>query len=368
MQYREFGKTGKKISVLGLGAMRLPSHEKDGKWRVNEEEAVKLIQRTCELGVNYIDTAYMYHEGESESVVGKGLKGIRDKMYISSKLPHWDVREKNDTMRILHEQLTKLDTEYIDFYHVHALSEEAYNTKFKELNIMDDLIKAKEEGLIRHLSFSFHDSKPFMRELIDTGIFESLLCQYNFLDRNYEEEIEYAHKKGLGTVVMGPVGGGRLAFPSDMLTKATGNKFAGTYELALRFVLANPNVSCALSGMSSIEQLEANVKVASNEDPLSKNEWDELLKMVEQSKSFSDLYCTGCNYCNGCPSEIKIADIFRFVNYKKIYGLDETARVEYLKLEKKAGECTECGYCESKCPQKINIIEQLRKVEEAIGV
>lgn len=373
MQYREFGKTGVKVSALGLGCMRLPCVSKDDKWLVDQDKAIELIHRAGELGVNYIDTAYGYHDGESEIVVGKALKGQRDKWHLSTKLPPWNVESEDDVRRLLEDQLRKLDTDYIDFYHIHALNKGTWEDKVLKFKIIDKLVKFKDEGLIKHMSFSFHDTNEFLKELVDTGYFETLLCQYNLLDRNYEDAIAHANEKGMGVTIMGPVAGGRLAFPSDVIAEAVGNKFSGTYEIALRFVLGNQNVSCALSGMSSIEQLEANAKVASIEEPLTPEEWRKINKMLDESKKLADLYCTGCNYCKDCPQGIKIAEVFKLMNHHKVYGLTSMAKEEYSKIGKEdwrgnsVTDCIECGKCEDICPQNLNIIEKLKEVESELG-
>lgn len=373
MQYRKFGNTGVKISALGFGAMRLPEYEKDGEWFVKEEEAIAMIHKAFELGVNYIDTAYGYCHGNSEYVVGKALKGYREKVYLSTKMPTWKAKKEGDYRRLLEEQLKKLDTDYIDFYHFHALSRERWENIVVKFHLLKEAQAAKEEGLIKHISFSFHDTPEFLKELVDVGIFESVLCQYNLLDRSNEEAIAYAQQNGLGTVIMGPVGGGRLAAPSHILEKSIDAEVKSTPEVALRFVLGNPNVSCALSGMGSMKMVEENVRVASIEEPLSKQDWDKINAMLEETKKLADLYCTGCDYCMPCPEGVKIPRVFQLMNYHKVYGLTEYAKKEYAKFGKKedAGQhpsvCIECGACEAKCPQKIKIREQLKETIEVLG-
>ena len=221
MQYRDFGSIGIKVSILGFGAMRLPEVETKGKYQVKEEESIEMIQRAFELGVNYIDTAYPYCHRQSELAVGKALQGWRDKVYLSSKMPTWEVKKTGDYRRFLEEQLKKLDVEYIDFYHFHDLNEDRFKNIVLKHNLLKEARKAKDEGLTKHISFSFHDKPEVMKRIIDVGIFESVLCQYNLLDRSNEEAMAYAKRKGLGVAVMGPVGGGRLAV-SDILKQAIG--------------------------------------------------------------------------------------------------------------------------------------------------
>jgi len=366
MQYRKFGNTGIKISALGLGAMRLPEYEKNGKWYMDEDQAIKIIHRAFELGVNYIDTAYPYCHGNSEYTVGKALKGYKDKVYLSTKIPTWSVKKEGDYRRFLEEQLKKLDTEYIDFYHFHSVNKGSFENVILKYDLLKEAQLAKEEGLIKHISFSFHDKPEVLKELVDIGIFESVLCQYNLLDRSNEEAITYAKNKGLGVVIMGPVGGGRLAVPSDILSNIISGEVKSTPEVALRFVLGNPDISCALSGMSSIQMVEENARVASIEEPLSKEEWERINAAIEETKRLSELYCTGCDYCMPCPQNIKISHVFRLMNYHKVYGITAYAKEQFAKLgaDSKEGQspsaCVECGLCETKCPQKIEIRKQLK--------
>jgi len=375
MQYRDFGKTGVKISTLGFGAMRLPYKVINGKNVYDEGESIKIIHRAFELGINYIDTAPGYCEKKSESIVGKALKGWRDKVYVSTKNPIEDSSGSNYRKR-LENSLKELDVEYIDFYHMWGINWALFEEKINVKNgPMSEAIKAKEEGLIKHISFSFHDKPENMIKLIDTGYFETVLCQYNLLDRSNEQAIAYAHDKGLGVVVMGPVGGGRLAAPSEVIRNLLPGKVKSSAEIALRFVIANRNVSCALSGMENIKMIEDNAAIASNEDCLSAEELKAVNAAIEEKKRLAELYCTGCNYCMPCPQGINIPHNFLLMNYHKIYGLTDYARNEYSKIgtgenhkEKKAEECVECGLCEKKCPQKIEIRRQLKETAKALGL
>jgi predicted aldo/keto reductase-like oxidoreductase len=373
MQYRKLGNTGVMISALGFGSMRLPGYEKDGEFFVEEEKSIEMIHRAFNLGVNYIDSAYGYCGGKSEIVVGKALKGYRDRVYVSTKVPTWHVKQKSDYRRLLEEQLKKLDVEYIDFYHFHSLNKDSWENTVLKYDLLEDAQKAKNEGLIKHISFSFHDKPELLMEIVDTGLFETLLCQYNLLDRSNEQAIAYANKKGVGVVIMGPVGGGRLASPSEIIEKSLGGKAKSTPEVALRFVLGNPNVSCALSGMSSIEMVEANVEVASIEEPLSEKEWKKINETFEENKKLADLYCTGCEYCLPCPNDIKIPRVFTIMNYHKAYGLTDYAKKEFAKVGKEEAygnspsECVECGVCETKCPQNIKIRERLKESLAELG-
>ncbi|NMA66816.1 MAG: aldo/keto reductase [Clostridiaceae bacterium] len=374
MQYRDFGNTGIKISTLGFGAMRLPQKLINGKNVYDEDESIKIIHRAFELGINYIDTAPGYCDRKSESIVGKALKGWRDKVYVSTKNPIEDSSGSNYRKR-LENSLKELDVEYIDFYHMWGINWALFEEKINVKNgPMSEAIKAKEEGLIRHISFSFHDKPENMIKLIDTGLFETVLCQYNLLDRSNEQAIEYAHDKGLGVVVMGPVGGGRLGAPSKVIKNLLPGKVKSSAEIALRFVITNRNVTCALSGMENIKMIEENALIASNEDCLSTEELKAINDAMEENKRLAELYCTGCNYCMPCPKEVNIPLNFQLMNYHRVYGLTDYARSEYGNIGKvehlkgkKAEECVECGLCENKCPQKIEIRRQLKETVKALG-
>jgi predicted aldo/keto reductase-like oxidoreductase len=371
MIYRKFGSTGKEISSLGFGCMRFPEYEKDGQWFVDEEKAIPMLQYAYENGVNYFDTAPYYLHKNSEATVGRAVKGFRDKVMLSTKIPLEEVKAAGDYRRVLEKSLKKMDTDYIDFYHFWGINKESFDHKIMGLKAIREAVKAKEEGLIRHISFSFHDKAEHIKHIIDTAeVMETMLVQYNLLDRSNEEMISYAASRGLGVVIMGPVGGGRLAAPTDLYTKLTGNPAIATYELAFKFVLGNPGVSCALSGMETMEMVDKNLAIAGEGKPLSAGEWRQLGEAVEQLKKFSDLYCTGCEYCQPCPAGIKIPRIFSMFTYHNVYGLTDHARHEMKKYLEEAGktakDCSDCGKCERKCPQNLEIRKQLKRVEEVL--
>ena len=374
MQYRPFGRTGINISTLGFGAMRLPGNPVDGKTVYDEELGIQIIQRAFELGVNYVDTAPYYCDGESEVIVGKALKGWRDKVYLSTKNPIEDSSGANWRER-LEKSLRKLDTDHIDFYHMWGIDWETYEKSIDVPNgPLAEAFRAKEEGLIRHVSFSFHDVPESMIRLIDTGHFETVLCQYNLLDRANEQAIAHAHEKGLGVVVMGPVAGGRLGMPSAAIKNLLPGKINSSAEIALRFVMANQGVTCALSGMSSLAMVEENARVASNAAPLTPAELLQIENSMNENKKLADLYCTGCKYCMPCPFDVNIPLIFELMNEHRVYGLTEHAREQYAQIGKNewmpgknAEACTECGLCETKCPQSIEIRRQLKESHAALG-
>ena len=378
MQYRDFGNSGVKVSALGFGAMRLPQERIKGKSQIKQEKSVEIMQRAFELGVNYVDTAYNYNEGESELAVGKALKGWRERVYLSTKMPTWIVEKKDDYRRFLEEQLERLKVEYIDFYHFHFLNEDNFKNIVLKYDFLREARKAKDEGLIKHISFSSHDRPEFMKRIIDIGIFESVLCQYNLLDRSNEGVIAYAKEKGLGVAVMGPVGGGRLA-SSGILKEILTGSVKSTPELALRFVLANENVSVALSGMENMQMVEENLRVASLSRPLSNEELETIEAFIKERRKKEEITCNMCEYCQPCPSQVAISRIFELMNYYRVYGLKEYARKQYQDIgvgtldsgekdeREKADACTECGRCEEQCPQRIEIIERLKEIHQVLG-
>lgn len=376
MENRKLGKTGIKTSILGFGAMRLPTL-KVGEQAIKHEEAIKIIRKGIDAGINYVDTAYNYHSDESEIVVGKALKdGYRKKVTLATKAPVWKEEYNKPEHFELHldEQLKKLQVDTIDIYLLHALNEKTWK-KVQDLKLNERAEVAKKEGKIKHLAFSFHDKPEILKEIIESGFFEVMLVQYNILDIVNEEMIKLAHDKGLGVVIMGPVGGGRLSGnpPEAMqgfLTKGRTN----LTDLALRFVWSNPYVSVALSGMGSDEMVVDNLKIASEFKELDEKEKKNVTQIAEKVKELTDNLCTNCKYCEPCPNEVAISYIFRSLIYHDVYGDKERAKLYYSKIGqpdwppgKNADACIECGECEPKCPQKIPIIDQLKKVHKILA-
>lgn len=371
MNYREFGKTGEKISALGFGCMRFPEYKKGEQNFVDQDKVDEMISYAYENGVNYFDTAIFYCNSNSEAALGHAVKDFRDKILISTKCPVDQCAGPDDYRKFLERSLKNLGTDHIDFYHFWSINRNCYDNIILKGGLLEAAAKAKEEGLIRHISFSFHDHPSAIKYIIDTseqrGIrMESMLCQYNLLDRSNEEMIKYAHEKGLGTVAMGPVGGGRLAAPTDLYAKLTGKESIATYELALKFCLGNPNLNCALSGMQTLDMVQKNVAVASNDTAFSEEEWRQLGLAMEEIKKFSELYCTGCKYCQPCPVEINIPRIFEIYTYYNVYDLKDYAKNMMRGYREHGGktfaDCKKCGICEKKCPQHLAIRENLDKV------
>jgi predicted aldo/keto reductase-like oxidoreductase len=363
MKYREFGQTGAQVSVLGFGAMRLPTLGEDDDTRVDLEQSVPMLQRGLDLGINYIDSAWAYLNKTSETAVGHAIKGRdRASLYVSTKNPiDTDVKKWRKRLDL---QLKKLNTDYIDFYHLHSVQWRVFKKKAVPEGYMKELERARDEGLIRHISFSSHDSPHNIIKLIDTGEFSSMLVQYNLLHRYNEAAIAHAGSKGMGVAVMGPVGGGRIDFMSRLKPRE-GRTVA---ELALRFVVSNENVSVALSGMHSMEMIRENCAVAEHDGPLSQVESEDIQSMLDQLQGLEDLYCTGCGYCVPCPNGVNIPANFLLMNYDVVYhfggGMSEAYNKGLKAAKASADYCIECGECIEKCPQNIDIPERLKDVAE----
>lgn len=373
MIYKDFGNTGIKISSLGFGCMRLPMIKLSDKEVVDEDKVSEMLKRAYDLGVNYFDSAYFYNRGLSEIALGKGIKNFRNQIFVSSKSPGHLVKKPGDYRQILEEQLKKLDIDSIDFYHFHGIGYINFLEIDKRSGWISEAEKAKSEGLIKHISFSFHDEPSNMLKLIDLGLFESVLCQYSVVDRSNEAAIAYAKQKGMGVVIMGPLGGGRVTGLPKELTQKLGIKVKSNAELALRFVFANPNIDCALSGMGTLQMLEENTRISASRQPLSSEEVEAIKGIMKENEKLSDLYCTGCGYCQPCPESVNISQIFKMMNYYRIYDIKDYARNGYAEIGvnewvpgTKADACIECGECETKCPQKIQIIDQLKECHEVL--
>ncbi|MBO3804219.1 MAG: aldo/keto reductase [Candidatus Brockarchaeota archaeon] len=373
MRYKNLGRTGLKVSVLGFGSMRLPMI--DGQ--VDVGKALEVLNKAFDSGINFVDTAVGYCNQQSETTVGKAVKGRRGEIVISTKNPYKGPSGQ-EWRAILDQSLNRLGVDYIDLYNFHGLTLEQYqNWVGLPRSPIEEALKAKDEGVVRYLGLSCHDKPVNMIKLLDTGIFSSIILQYNILDRVNEGVMEYANSKGIGVVVMGPVGGGRLAAPSDAMMRMIQSKVSSTAELALRFVLSNPSVSSALSGMSTVKMVEENAATASLAEPLSKEEREKISAALEEKKRLADLFCTGCGYCMPCPNGVDIPANFELMNYYRIYGLAEYAREGYKRLGERekdgkkvpawAGACKECGECEPRCPRKIEIRAQLKSVRKELG-
>jgi len=372
MLYRRLGNTGYQVSQLGFGAMRLPMVGQGEQATVNRELAIPMIHRAFEAGVNYIDTAVGYCKRDSQHAVGEALVGWRDKVIVSTKNHYYGADEK-EWWQNLEDSLERLAVDCIDIYNHHGLRWARYE-EFVRPVMSKWMAKAKDQGLIKHVCCSFHDTNDALVKVVDSGYVESITLQYNMLDRQLADGIAYAHSKGIGVVVMGPVAGGRLGADSQTLAALVPG-IRRVPELALRFVLSNPNVSMALSGMSTMQQVEENIATAGDDVALSEADRQAIDEHLERLAAMAKLYCTGCGYCTPCPSEVNIPGIFGIFNHARVYGLWEHARKAYARIQKSPGgkrgrpadACSDCGTCEEKCPQNLPIRRQLKEAHEALA-
>lgn len=359
MNYRTLGKTGIEVSALGFGCMRLPM---DGD-KVDDSKAIPMLRKAVEMGVTYFDSAVGYCSRDSQRAVGDALHDLRDKVVLSTKNPVKKMEDADEWWGNLEESLTKLRTDYIDIYNVHGLSWAAFESGFAPKGgLLECLLKAREQGMIRHLCFSTHDAPEGIIKLADLDIFESVTLQYNLLNRVNEPAIRHLKKKGIGVVVMGPVGGGRLGYQT-VEGEAGG---ATSAQLAFKFVLSDPDVDIALSGMSDMSMLEENVPVASQDLTLSSDESAEVERATEAQAALLDYYCTACGYCMPCPSGVAIPDNFTLAQVDQAYGLTEVAKKNYAALKGKARYCLECGACLEECPQNLQISDHMKRVVERL--
>jgi len=365
--YRQYGNTGKRLSVLGFGCMRYPRGRSGG---IDEPLTIRMLKRAAELGVNIFDTAAVYDGGKSEEILGRALKEIEAQVFISTK-NHYKGRDGGEWRRVLEGSLKRLDIEHIHFYHFHDLRWEQFLEAVSSPGgPLEEARRAKAEGIIGHVCFSSHDSPGNVVKLVETGEFEGILVQYNLLDRSYGPAIEAAARRGMGVLVMGPVGGGRLSTLPGVEAEALKEAGIKPAELALRFVLSNPLVTSALSGMNSLEMVEENAGVASRAGPLGEKERGLVERVAEGMKGLSELYCTACGYCMPCPQGVDIPESFTAMLLLKLYGMPEEAKAKYGALVGRGASadlCAGCGECLPKCPQKIPIPDRLMEVEGALG-
>lgn len=368
MEYRELENLGINTSLLGFGCMRFPELS-NGK--INEKEAEKMLNKAIEEGVNYFDTAYPYHDGDSELLLGKVLKKYnRDTFYLATKSPIWEIKKIEDVERIFQEQLRSLQTDYIDFYLLHGLDNKNWN-KVKDLGIIKYFEGLKEKGIIKFFGFSFHDEYKIFKEILNYRRWDFCQIQLNYMDINFQAGMKgykLAEKLDIPLVIMEPIKGGALAkVPKDVkrVLNQLDNR-CSTASWALRWVATLPNVKVVLSGMSKYGQLLDNLRTFKNFKPLSKKEEKALVKTREAFKKYLKNDCTGCGYCMPCKYGVDIPKCFRIWNDLGRYSNLKQLQYDYwLKFEGKRGDqCKECGECEDKCPQHISIRKDLKLAAE----
>lgn len=377
MLYRKVPKTGDKLSILGFGYMRLPKKEAGG---IDEDRAIRQLRYAIDHGVNYVDTAPIYHFGKSELILGRALDdGYREKVRIATKLPPWSVFSRADMDRILAEQLEKLGIDHIDYYLLHSLGKESWE-KLLRLGALEFLDAAKKDGRIINAGFSFHSHTDTFKEIIDAYTWDFCQIQFNYLDEHNQAGIvglEYAASKQVAVMVMEPLRGGNLAghVPDDVqkcFDAAPVKRSAA--EWGLRWVWNHPGVTVVLSGMNEEAHIEENLRVAETALPDSLTESD--LAVLEQARQtyrrLMKVDCTGCRYCMPCPSGVNIPECFAFYNNTAFFPHNRENRMLYIirlggiigDVPSYAGLCRHCGKCERICPQHIPIQQRLKDVSE----
>jgi len=378
MLYRRMPKTGDELSVLGFGCMRLPQKKgRPGSGKIDEARATKQVRYAIDKGVNYVDTAVLYHMGMSEPFLGRALgEGYRQKVKLATKLyPVW-VKARSDMDTLLDRQLRELKTDQIDYYLLHGLNATSWK-KMHDLGALDFLDKVKKDGRIAHTGFSFHGARTTFTEIADAYDWDLCQIQYNFLDEENQAGtggLKYAAAKGLGVVIMEPLRGGNLTKELPVV-RAIWNEAdvkRTPAEWALRWVLNHPEVTVVLSGMNEEAHIDENLRIASEAFPESLTEKElGLVSRVSQTyRSLMKAGCTGCRYCMPCPSDVDIPACFEAYNNMKLFGDPMMAKMWYVMnttgmmgaAPSHASLCRECGKCVQRCPQQLPIPELLKNV------
>jgi len=376
MQYRRMPKNGDRLSILGFGCMRLPS--KDGK--IDEASAIRQIRGAVDQGVNYLDTAWPYHAGESEPLLGKALRdGYRNRIKLATKLPTWMIKSRADMDRFLAAQLKKLETDRIDYYLLHALDGASWDA-VERLGVLDFLAQAQRDGRIVNAGFSFHGLAGDFRRIVDAGPWVFCQIQYNYLDQAYQAGtagLEYAAARGLGVIVMEPLRGGNLGLakppPAVEALWSEARVRRTPAEWALRWVWNRPEVTVVLSGMNDDAHIRENLALADTAQAgaLTPDELALADRAGQTYRALMKVGCTGCGYCMPCPAHVTIPICFEEYNRLHLFGDVEAGKFRYaLRMSGElvdgrpgfASQCVRCGACAAKCPQQIPIPDALAQI------
>ncbi len=361
------------VSLLGLGTMRLPCKtplKREANPLINYEKGQALVDLAYENGVNYYDTAYMYHVGKSEKFIGTALKKYpRDSYFLADKLPIWMCPKKSDMEKVFQKQLERTGAEYFDFYLLHSLNKENFE-KCEKFGAYDFVMQKKREGKVRNIGFSFHGTIDDLKWIVSSHKWDFAQIQMNYLDwknQKADEQYQILTDAGIPVIVMEPVRGGKLADVSAdieaMFKKAKPD--ASVASWAMSFVATHPNVITILSGMNSPEQLLDNLSTLTDFNPLSDTELKICANAAAMMNEKDIIPCTGCDYCADCPKGVKISTVFSVYNKLKTEEFaQEQAKEQYAAIDVNASECVNCGKCASHCPQSIKIPEKLGKIKE----
>jgi len=368
MEYRKFKKIDREFSLLGVGTMRFPILS-DGK--IDEPQAIAMIRKAIDNGVNYVDTAYMYHDGNSEVVVGKALKdGYREKVFLADKMPLWFAHNEDEMKAIFEEQFKRLDVECIDMYLVHNITDSIWKLA-KKFNVLPFLEEQKSKGRIKHIGFSFHDEFDIFKEVIDSYPWEFCQIQLNYMDAEFQAGVaglEYAASKGIPVVVMEPLKGGKLtdSLPESIQeTWETAEIKRSPAEWAFKWVSNFPSVLTILSGMSNMAQLEDNLRIFQDlkANNLTEKEQEIIKRAAYQYNALIKYSCTGCSYCMPCPTKINIPTLISLYNDWFLYGKSPKVVGDYFMWfppGKRASDCTSCKNCEDHCPQSLPVSDIMK--------
>jgi predicted aldo/keto reductase-like oxidoreductase len=377
MNYRQFGRLDWKPSALGFGTMRLPTIGEDSS-AIDEQLAIAMLRTGIDGGINYVDTAYPYHGGKSETLVGKALReGYRDRVHLATKMPSWLIKSQADMTGRFEEQLGRMQTDHVEFYLLHALNAERWHN-LRDAGVLEWAHERIRDGRIGSLGFSFHDSNAVFREIVDANQ-DWAFCQiqYNFLDEEVQagtDGLHYAASRGLGIVVMEPLRGGKLTAPnatiSEIWSEAPSRRPAA--EWALDWVWNHPEVSLLLSGMGTMAQVQQNLDAAGRSEPgmLAAGDLHLIARVRDTYNALIRVPCTACSYCMPCPHGVNIPGMFELVNEGSMFGNPDLQHKRYVHARgegSSADSCIRCGACEERCPQHIAIRDQLAGVAELLG-
>ena len=365
-----------KMPKLGFGMMRLP--EKDGV--IDHELVCRMVDKYMDAGMNYFDTAYVYHGGKSEVAAREALvkRYPRDSFMIATKLPAWEIHKPEDVDRLFNEQLERAGVDYFDFYLLHSIEDGSNYDTYVKYDCFSWGVKMKEAGKIRHFGFSFHGSPELLEEIVDAHPeVEFVQIQYNYLDRTNpvvrsQRLYEILHERNIPIIVMEPVRGGMLAnmAPEIEAKFKAARPDASVASWALRFVGSQPGVMTILSGMSNEEQMDDNIATFKDFEPISDSEFALVNEVTEEILSMPQIGCTACRYCcDGCPMKISIPDVFRTINTLRRYPDDWRSKNFYNGLVQRSGRasaCIACGQCERVCPQHLPIIDLMKEASEIL--
>ena len=382
MLYNKLGKTNLEVSRLGFGTMRLPT--KDSNDNIVEDEASKMLEYGIENGINIIDTAYPYHSatldgsGNSETFVGKFLKenSYREAILLSTKSPSWAIEEKQDFDFYLDEQLKKLQTDYIDIYLLHSLTVPDWE-KVQNLDVLDFLDDCLSSGRVKHVGFSSHIEVDYLIEILDEyPKWEVVMTQMNYLDEYYQSGVmglDYLKEVNVGSVIMEPLRGGRLVqnIPPEIQKLWDSAEVKRTpVEWAMQYLWNRDDVDCVFSGMTSLEQVKQNVKIASTEDIISENDQELIREVARTYRTFLGNSCTRCGYCMPCPHGVDIINCLTEYNIAHMMQNPKASAMQYFSLiddDSRADSCVDCKECIPYCTQMLDIPAELQKVYEYFG-